>query len=97
MLYVIVYTVDNQNFQTQPDILWTIVVPGSQTQVQIPSALLTQILAGLPQSQPGFEVFLLWVIDTAQAPRFDYSFFSYTDLSTNSWTAFQSTQVLAAP
>ncbi len=97
LVYVIVYTIGGQTFQTGAEPLWTIVVPGSQTQVQVPAALLAQIVAGVPQSQPGFEVFLLWVIDTAQAPRFNYSFFSYTDLSPESWTSFQSTQQLTAP
>jgi hypothetical protein len=92
-----VFEENGQNIQTQPITLWTIVVPGSQTQVQVPTALLTQILAEVPQSGPGLGVFLFWVIDTAQAPRFDYSFFSYTDLSPESWTAFQSTAQLTAP
>ena len=95
--YVIVYSEGTQTFETSPQVLWTIVVPGSQTQVQIPTAPLSQILTEVPQSSPGFEVFLFWVIDTAQAPRFNYSFFSYTDLSPQSWTSFQSTQQLTAP
>jgi hypothetical protein len=95
--YVIVFTENGVPIETTPTTLWQIVVPGSQTQVQIPDALLTQLLATVPQSTSSYEVFLFWVIDTAQAPRFDYSFFSYTDLSPDAWTSFQSTQELTAP
>ena len=96
--YVLVIDEGNgQSFQTSPQTLWQIIVPGSQTQVQIPTDILNGILQELPPSSPGFEVFLFWVIDTAQAPRFDYNFFSYTDLSPESWTSFQATEQLASP
>ena len=95
--YVYLYTVNGVPMQSSPQVLWQIVVPGNQTQVQIPEALLTQLLATVPQSTTSFQVVLFWVIDTAKAPRFDYSFFSYTDLSPDGWTSYQTTQQLTEP
>ena len=94
----IVYVqVDSTGKQSPGSELWQIVVPGTQTQVQLPLDAVAQLLATVPQSQPGLRTYLFWQINTAHAPRFDFNFFSYTDLSQNSWTSFQTTQSLAAP
>jgi hypothetical protein len=76
--------------------LWEIIVPGSQTEVQIPADLLQQIVAGV-SSASGSTNYLFWEISTAHAPRFDYAFFSYADLNNQAWTSFQTTVSLVTP
>ncbi len=81
---------------TFPTVLWDIVVPGTQTEVQIPNDLLHQILTSVP-TVTGYTNYFFWQIDTANAPRFNYAFFTYGDLSPNAWTGYQSTSSLASP
>ncbi|MHB1844591.1 MAG: IPT/TIG domain-containing protein [Deltaproteobacteria bacterium] len=77
--------------------LWEIVVPGSQTTVQIPPAQLTQLEQGLPQSSSSSTTILAWFLYTARSPRFDYDFWSYQELSELTWTSFQSSYSIAFP
>ncbi len=69
--------------------LWQIVVPGSQTSVTVPPDQLGAMLQTLPAAGTGARTFVAWVLVTASAPRFDYSFWSYQDLSQLTWTGFQ--------
>ncbi|HUB05898.1 MAG TPA: IPT/TIG domain-containing protein [Myxococcales bacterium] len=71
--------------------LWQIIVPGSQTSVTIPDDALSEMLQTLPASSPGSSTFVAWVLVTVTAPRFDYDFWSYQELSELSWTGFQVT------
>ncbi len=91
------YWFQNGALLTSPASLWQIVVSGSQTSVQIPPDQLTSALAAIAPPDATIDLGLVWVIQTAHAPRFDFNFWSYQDLDNLDWTSFQTTQIATQP
>jgi hypothetical protein len=91
------YWFQNGALLTSPSALWQIVVSGSQTEVQIPPDQLNTALTAITPSDKTIQLGLAWVIQTAHAPRFDFNFWSYQDLSSLDWTSFQTTQIATRP
>jgi hypothetical protein len=71
--------------------LWQIVVPGTQTSVTIPPAQLSAMLQALPASSSTSLTVVEWELETSTEPRFDYDYWSYSELSVLTWTGFQIT------
>lgn len=63
--------------------LWSVVTPGSTTQVSLPR---TAIQALLDREPAG--TFLQWQVVSSRSPRFDYDHWSYGDLGQLAWTSF---------
>ena len=91
------YWFQNGALLTSPAALWQIVVSGSQTSVQIPPDQLNTALATITPPDTTIQLGLVWVIQTAHAPRFDFNFWSYQDLDNLDWTSFQTTQIATRP
>ncbi len=70
--------------QTYPDQapLWRILLPGSQTEYELPDLAL---IAGLPEPPSGYNV---WVIFGISADGFIFDEFSYRYLSNDYWSAY---------
>lgn len=66
--------------------LWQVILPGTQSQVQLPSFLTERLRAEWGDTD------LLMVLTTSRQPRFRYEQWSYDALSTDDWTAFSTTQ-----
>lgn len=74
---VVQVSIEEPGFVPKP--VWTIVLPGSETQVQVPPAVLE-----LLRQSPALQLTLV----TALSPRFDFDHFSYSQLGLSSWTSF---------
>jgi hypothetical protein len=91
------YWLQNGQLVSNVTSLWQIVVSGSQTQVQVPPDQLASSIQAITPLDPSIQLQLVWVIQTAHAPRFDFNFWSYQDLNNLDWTSFQATEVTASP
>ncbi|MDF1564549.1 MAG: IPT/TIG domain-containing protein [Deltaproteobacteria bacterium] len=79
--------VEEPGFVPKP--LWSIILPGSETSVEVPE----QVLTVLRQS-PMLQI----TATTALSPRFDYDHFSYSQLSALSWNSFTlDSQIFVVP
>jgi hypothetical protein len=65
--------------ELMPNILWRVVLPGDATEVTLPEELISL----LPQGEP-----LLFLMYTADSPRFNFDRFNYSQLSTGRWTSY---------
>jgi len=62
-----------------PNTIWRVVLPGDATGVTLPEDL----IGLLPQGEP-----LMFLIYTADSPRFSFDRFNYSQLSTSRWTSY---------
>jgi hypothetical protein len=65
--------------ELMPNILWRVVLPGDANGVRLPEELLDL----LPQGEP-----LIFLMYTADSPRFSFDRFNYSQLSTGRWTSY---------
>jgi len=68
-----------QTNELLPNTLWRVVLPGDVTEVILPE----ELLGLLPQGEP-----LMFLIYTADSPRFSFDRFNYSQLSTGRWTSY---------
>jgi hypothetical protein len=59
--------------------------------VTIPPAQLSAMLQALPASNSTSLTVVEWELETSTEPRFDYDYWSYSELSVLTWTGFQIT------
>jgi hypothetical protein len=72
--------------------LWTAILPGSETSIVLPGDLLEQIRSS---AQPGDQLQLS--LEAARSPRFDYAYWSYSQLSASSWISWSSMDTSFGP
>jgi hypothetical protein len=65
--------------ELMPNVLWRVVLPGDATEVTLPEELISL----LPQGEP-----LIFLMYTADSPRFSFDRFNYSQLSTGRWTSY---------
>ncbi len=65
--------------ELMPNILWRVVLPGDVDEVTLPEELLSL----LPRGER-----LIFLIYTADSPRFSFDRFNYSQLSTSRWTSY---------
>jgi hypothetical protein len=65
--------------ELMPNTLWRVVLPGDATEVTLPE----ELIGLLPQGEP-----LMFLIYTADSPRFSFDRFNYSQLSTGRWTSY---------
>jgi hypothetical protein len=71
--------------ELMPNTLWRVVLPGDATEVILPEELISL----LPQGEK-----LMFLIYTADSPRFSFDRFNYSQLSTGRWTSYTVNQSL---
>jgi len=79
--------VEEPGFVPKP--LWTVILPGSESSVEVPPAVI-EIL----RQSPSLQI----TLTSALSPRFDFNHFSYSQLSALSWNSFTlDTQAFVVP
>lgn len=65
--------------ELMPNVLWRVILPGDATGVTLPEELISL----LPQGEP-----MIFLMYTADSPRFSFDRFNYSQLSTSRWTSY---------
>jgi hypothetical protein len=65
--------------ELMPKVLWRVVLPGDTTEMTLPKELINL----LPQGEP-----LIFLMYTADSPRFNFNRFNFAQLSTWRWTSY---------